>query len=116
MIKEDFFNMPTLTVKNLSSELFQRLKQQADANHRSIDVEVVACLEKTLGFHRKSVEESIIRGRKLRELTADYSIDDKGLNEAKRSGRLSHSRDNLKALTANLSLRTLTACHSMGTE
>ncbi len=37
--------MTTITVKNIPDDLYERLKQAAKTNHRSINSEIIACIE-----------------------------------------------------------------------
>ena len=78
--------MPTLTVKNIPQELYERLKQSARVNHRSINSEVIACLEQTLFARKASPEEILARARVLRERTAGYPITDDEFSSSLRAG------------------------------
>ena len=40
--------MPAITVKNIPDDLYENLKLAAQVNHRSINSEIIACLEKEL--------------------------------------------------------------------
>jgi len=40
--------MPTLTIKGLPDPLYRRLKQQAEAHRRSLNGEIITCLERAL--------------------------------------------------------------------
>lgn len=40
--------MPTLTIKGLPPELYRRLKAQAAAHRRSLNGEIIVCLERSL--------------------------------------------------------------------
>ena len=79
--------MATITVKNIPDDLYQRLKQAAKANHRSINGEIIACIERSVRGGPLNVEEYLERARELREMTAAYVITEEALNEAKREGR-----------------------------
>jgi len=63
--------MLALTVKNIPQELYERLKQSARVKHRSINSEVIACLEQTLFARKASPEDvlptiaSLLRWRKI---------------------------------------------------
>ena len=46
--------MATITVKNIPDELYDLVKQSAKAQHRSINNEIIACLERS--FLSKSVD------------------------------------------------------------
>lgn len=57
----------TITLKNLPDDIYERLKESAKANHRSINSEVIACLEKTLLSAQISPQERLDRARQLRK-------------------------------------------------
>ena len=59
--------MASMTIKNIPEPLYQALKQSAESHHRSINGEVIHCLEKVLLPRRVSNEELLERMRKLRE-------------------------------------------------
>ena len=40
--------MPALTIKNIPESLYQQLKNAAELHRRSINSEVIVCLEKNL--------------------------------------------------------------------
>ena len=40
--------MPTLTIKGLPPELYRRLKAQAEAHRRSLNGEIIVCLERSV--------------------------------------------------------------------
>jgi len=56
----------TITLKNIPDELYDRLKEVAEVHHRSLNMEVIACLEHTLLPTRITVDERITRARSLR--------------------------------------------------
>ena len=80
--------MPTITVKNIPPELYERLRQAAAANHRSLNSEIIVCIEQVVGSNRIQPEEILARARGLREKTAGYSITDDEFTRAKSAGRL----------------------------
>ncbi len=57
----------TITLKNIPDEIYHSLKQAADAHHRSINSEVIACLERVLLPSRASNDEHLARARQIRE-------------------------------------------------
>lgn len=57
----------TITLKNIPDDIYARLKESADANHRSLNSEVIACLERTLLPTRVSAQERLARARQLRQ-------------------------------------------------
>jgi plasmid stability protein len=66
--------MATITVKNIPPLIYERLKQQAENNRRSINSEIITILEKALSIQPIDVEATIETSRKLRELTANYTL------------------------------------------
>ena len=53
--------LATITLKNIPDELYDRLKEVANIHHRSINGEVIACLEQMLLPDRVSAKERITR-------------------------------------------------------
>ncbi len=66
--------MTTITIKNLPTMIYERLKIQAQNNRRSINNEIIFMLEQALTIPPIDVNATLERTRKLRELTADYVI------------------------------------------
>ncbi len=58
--------MPALTIKNIPPELYQELKSAAERHHRSINSEVIACLERSLQTVRINPEDRLEDIRLLR--------------------------------------------------
>jgi plasmid stability protein len=79
--------MPTITIKNIPPELYERLRQSAQAHRRSINSEVIVCIERAVGHHKVDPEAMIVRARKLREETIAYQITDDEFTQAKTEGR-----------------------------
>jgi plasmid stability protein len=79
--------MPTITVKNIPDTLYEHLKQAAGVNHRSINSEIIICLERVLQSQRVSVETALIQARQLRERTIKRPIKDVEFTKAKTAGR-----------------------------
>lgn len=80
--------MATITVKNIPDDLYERLKAIAEINRRSINSEIVACIEKAVTSHRVNPEKVLEVARQLRELTAAHPISDDEFTRAKVEGRL----------------------------
>jgi plasmid stability protein len=59
--------MATLTVKNVPEVLVQRLKQQAALHRRSLNLEVIASLERATMARAVDVESIIARARASRK-------------------------------------------------
>lgn len=59
--------MPNLTIKNIPEKIYRRLKRVAEENHRSLNGQVIACLDETLAPPKVSVDEQLAQVRRLRE-------------------------------------------------
>ncbi len=79
--------MPSITVKNIPPELYGRLKQHAEANRRSLNSEIIACIEQVVTSWLIEPEKFLLKTRQLREETQDYLISDDDFNQAKQQGR-----------------------------
>ena len=56
--------MPTITVKNIPDDIYERLKEVAGANHRSINREMIVCLERCSAAGR-SIPRRFWRGHAI---------------------------------------------------
>jgi plasmid stability protein len=79
--------LANITVKNIPDDLYERLKQSAELNRRSINSEIIVCIERAVRSQKINPESLLYRARKLREKTAGYLINDTEFNQAKNSGR-----------------------------
>ena len=79
--------MPAITLKNIPDSLYLQLKTAASVNHRSLNSEILYCVERTLGTHKINVSEHIEMARKLRAKTAQQNLTDQELNDLKNEGR-----------------------------
>ena len=79
--------MPTLTVKNIPEDLYTQLKHYAAINRRSLNSEILVCIEKVIRSSRIPPEISLTRARQLRAKTAKNPISEKDFNQAKMVGR-----------------------------
>jgi len=59
--------MPSITVKNIPEDIYNKLKQQAEAHHRSMNSEIIACLERYVEPRRVSPEEILRQARMMRK-------------------------------------------------
>lgn len=77
----------TLTLKNIPDEVYERLKVVAKANRRSLNSEIIMCLETVLMSTRISPKERLARARQLRaKLNAEeFQADD--IDIMKKQGR-----------------------------
>ena len=79
--------MPAITLKNIPDSLYAQLKVAATAHHRSLNSEILYCVERTLGAHKINASEHIEVARKLRAKTAHHILTEQELNDAKNEGR-----------------------------
>jgi hypothetical protein len=79
--------MPAITVKNIPEDLYERLKRTAKANRRSINSEIILCLERQLRSRTRDPENALAGARRLRQKTADYIISDREFSDVKADGR-----------------------------
>lgn len=81
--------MPTITLKGLPDLLYERLKQQAEANRRSLNSEVIVCLEQAVNLPSVSNATTLARLDALRERAGNNMplLTDCELHLAKNSGR-----------------------------
>lgn len=79
--------MPTITVKNLPQDLYDKLKLAAETSHRSINSEVIACIERSVSSQTSNPELLLVTARKLREATAGYYLTENELDQMIIAGR-----------------------------
>ena len=79
--------MTTITVKNIPADLYEQLRLTARLNHRSINSQIIACIERSVGNRPIDVTAFMADARRLREMTAAYVITDEELDAAKSEGR-----------------------------
>ena len=79
--------MASVTIKNIPDELYEQLKESANAHHRSINSELIVCLERVLMPAKISAEERLATAKELRARVNAKRIDVAELDAAKRAGR-----------------------------
>lgn len=80
--------MATVTVKNIPDDLYARLKSIAETNRRSINSEIIMCIQHAVMSRQIDPETFLKNARQLRELTINHPIGDEEFNQAKAEGRL----------------------------
>ena len=81
--------MSTITIKNIPSELYERLKQRAAENRRSMNNEVIVCIERAvLSRKTNTTDEVLAKARELRKKTSNHSLADGEFTTRKVAGRL----------------------------
>lgn len=78
--------MPTITLKNLPGRLHRRLKARATEHRRSLNSELIACLESVVMPVRLDPEKFLASARKLRKQVAGRLTEEK-LSSLKNRGR-----------------------------
>jgi plasmid stability protein len=79
--------MPTITVKNIPAEIYEKLKRAAEINHRSLNSEIITCIERAVGSRPIDPEMLLAEARRLRARTAAHPITARELARAKAVGR-----------------------------
>ena len=80
--------MRAITVKNIPDNLYQRLKQSATENRRSINSEILVCIERTVQSQKhEGVNDTLARARKMRQKTRGRVLTDRKFDEMKTAGR-----------------------------
>ena len=80
--------MPTITLKNIPGRLYERLKQSASSNRRSINGEAIVCIEKAVVSQRVDPEDFLIQARRMREKFKGHPVSDGDFTRAKSEGRV----------------------------
>ncbi len=79
--------MTTFTVKNIPPDLYKKLKKAAEINRRSINSEIIVCIEKSVQSQAIDSENFLNKARKLRNYTADHPLTNRELTQVKSVGR-----------------------------
>jgi antitoxin FitA len=79
--------MPTITVKNIPPEIYEKLKRAAEISRRSINSEIIACIERAVCSQAVDPDQLLANARKLRAQTAAHPLTDRQFTRAKAMGR-----------------------------
>jgi plasmid stability protein len=79
--------MATLTIKNIPEPVVKRLKQQAAAQHRSLNFQVISFLEQMTHSVPVDADALLVRARALRRAPKGVKVTDRLLEELKVVGR-----------------------------
>jgi plasmid stability protein len=79
--------MPSLTVKNIPDDLYECLKEAATMHHRSINSELIHCLELSLKPTRLTSADLLHAARALRSQVNAEKLSASDINDAKLQGR-----------------------------
>lgn len=84
---EDEATMPSITIKSIPNELYERIKQSATEHRRSINSEVIVRLERSLLSKRIEPGTFLARVDALREKIALPPLTENILRASKSAGR-----------------------------
>ena len=79
--------MHSITIKNIPPELYEKLKTKARGNRRSINKEVIHCIDRSLHSHRINADEFIAQIESMHSKHTLPHITAKDLNDGIRKGR-----------------------------
>jgi len=79
--------MPTITLKGLPDALYERLKLQAAANRRSLNSEVLVCLEQAVASQGTDAVSMLARIGRMQETFDVQPFSEHELQAAKEHGR-----------------------------
>jgi antitoxin FitA len=77
----------TLTIKNLPDNIYKSLKLSAEIHRRSMNSEVIICLETVLAPTQVTTSEKLARARAVRATVNGKKFDHKLVDEFKKAGR-----------------------------
>lgn len=80
--------MATVTVKNIPQDVYERLKTRAARHHRSLNQEIIACLEQSTFSVPMDPEVFLAQAREMRQRIKGAPLTEKHLRELKAAGRL----------------------------
>ena len=79
--------MPTLTIKGLPPDLYRRLKAQAEAHRRSLNGEIIVCLERSVAAGPIRPDAWLESVEAFRKRVAVQPLTRRDLQAAKIAGR-----------------------------
>ena len=80
--------MKTITVKSIPNELYERLKQRATDNRRSINSEIIVCIEQAVQSRKyENIDNILAKAREMRNRTGGHLLTADELSQMKAVGR-----------------------------
>ena len=79
--------MASITLKNIPEDIYERLKASAKIHRRSLNSELINCLEVVLKPRRISAEEHLERLRKIRPAISPGAVSADEIRQAINEGR-----------------------------
>lgn len=77
----------SITLKNIPDHVYNSLRAAADAHHRSLNGEIIACLELALLPTKNNVEVHLAKARELRQSLSNYDFNSEEIASAIKTGR-----------------------------
>ena len=78
--------MATITVKNIPDDIYEKFKENAKENHRSVNSEIILLIKMAVMRRRINVNTILEDARRIRE-SISYYITDEELTRFKNEGR-----------------------------
>jgi plasmid stability protein len=79
--------MPALTIKGIPDPLYRRLKKRAAAHRRSLNSEIIVCLEHVVAAEAVDPRAALARADEVRQRLRVPRLTDARLRAAKAAGR-----------------------------
>lgn len=79
--------LPTLTIKGLPEPIYLALKARAESNHRSLNGEIIACLERVVGAAPFDPAAWLADVTAFQQHSGALAMTDEELRTARRLGR-----------------------------
>ncbi len=79
--------MATVTLKNIPDDLYDQIKHSAQTNRRSINSEIITCIEQSLRGRKVNPKTILAAARALRKKTSGQLFTEEGITKIKRAGR-----------------------------
>ena len=79
--------MPDVTIENIPDDLYEQLKIKANLNNRSIDSEILSCLEQALLPNKLMPEERLSQIEQLRTAISPNQITAQDIDQEIDKGR-----------------------------
>ncbi len=86
--QDEVSSLANITVKNIPDDLYEKLSRCAKINRRSINQEIIVCIEKTVQNKAYTPVQILEKARKLRNKTTDHPISNDELYSIKGIKRL----------------------------
>ena len=77
----------SITLKNIPAHVYNSLRAAADAHHRSLNGEIIACLEQSLLPKKNNAQEHLAKAREIRHALAPLTFDADDIADAIKQGR-----------------------------